>query len=642
MPRQQKISMFSALRPTGVDPTAGARSQAISGLFEQAGDIAFQEGAKRREKEGRIAGALSVKRDEEGKVIAPEEKDDFSIFGQSFNKSAIVAHRAQIGIDNKAELDRLEEQHSLDPEGFKNAVAASRAGMLKGMPDEIAGIVSLDFDKSVSSRLSQINKNFFNDKQAKDRAVSLERVESITDEISNAARAGNQERVDELLLLGQGELAGMVEAGTINPSKAGQLIEGIRESITKQSSLSQIDDIVFDEGFTHEQKIEKGYTLLKSMRGKELADLNADQKDAVLREVEGKIRSVEREYSALLREQKKQVDYSDIQKKLTDTHPEIVVDKKKGDDYWQDVVEPRIVGASHKVKSAAQAEFIATLKFVPKGIKEDISNSLLSGDPQLVKDAADTLGRLEKIPGMADQVVKPWQRAFAELVVNLSKNLDGTEAVERAFAITDPRNKQQIETRTQEIKDNDWSDDYREWVTDEFDTMDNVNTSKVTEEFKHLFEAYYKSNGDEDAARDYATRTIDRNWKQSDFGFMKHPPELYYDSPPSVMREQLARDIRDRRFFEGFEKIDFNKENLFLMSDKRTSTEAARGAPTYRITILDNNGEFHVLDRRYQPDDSEFKGKQLDISLEKARAMFEGRVAPKTEEEVLFKFKGFN
>ena len=57
MARQQQIGLFTQFTPTGGDPTAGANLRQLAGLTEQAGDIAFQVGAKKRAKEGELAGS---------------------------------------------------------------------------------------------------------------------------------------------------------------------------------------------------------------------------------------------------------------------------------------------------------------------------------------------------------------------------------------------------------------------------------------------------------------------------------------------------------------------------------------------------------------------------------------------------------
>ena len=634
MARQERIGFYGKFRPTGVDTSGAEKLKALAGLSSQVSGMAFQEGTKQREKQGKIEGAQSAQRDEEGKLIPMEQESEHGIFGRSFNQAAIVAHRAQVGIDTKAELDRIQEENKLDPAAFENAAQGSRKGMLKGMNPELAAIVSLDYDQSVSSRLSKLNSDFAAREHRNNQAVSQQRIESFTDDILNATRSGDDVESARLLIESNSELNAMVESGIIDPVAAEKTKENIRERILNQKALSDIDEVVFNEDLPLKTKIEKGYALLKDLRKEELEDLNPEQKDTLLREVGNKIRGLESEYKSMLSSEKKEIDYSNIEKKRSGGHPEIVLDQKVVDSYYSEVVALELQGSTDEERTAEQAKFVATTKYVPKALKQEISNSLLSGDVDLIVNASDTLTRLEKTPGLAESIVKPGQRAFAQLVSDLSKNMTGDEAVERARTITDPRNKPEVERREQEIKDNEWRDDYQDWATDEFPTIDGVSSATVTKEFSDLFESYYKTNPDESTAREYANDTIARNWKESEFGFMKYPPELYYDTPSSVMREQLARDIKDRRTYEGDEKIDFNNEDLFLMTDKRTSNEAAKGRPTYRVMIRDTNGQLHILDKRFQPDDSQFKDKQLDANIKRARAMFEGREEPKTEEEI--------
>ena len=119
---QKKVGFYGQFRPTGVDQSAGTRARALAGLAGQAQGIIFNEAAKIKTKEGQTAGANSVKRDDEGNIIAPEKKNSFTIFGENFNQAASLAHRAQIGIDTKEQLDRIQEENKLDPQAFSSQV----------------------------------------------------------------------------------------------------------------------------------------------------------------------------------------------------------------------------------------------------------------------------------------------------------------------------------------------------------------------------------------------------------------------------------------------------------------------------------------------------------------------------------------
>ena len=83
---QKRIDYYGRFTPTGVDTSQAKRLQALSGLAEQVGDIAFEVGAKIQTKRGQeaglAAGAEAIKTGE-----APEAKEGFlsqiSVFDQA-------------------------------------------------------------------------------------------------------------------------------------------------------------------------------------------------------------------------------------------------------------------------------------------------------------------------------------------------------------------------------------------------------------------------------------------------------------------------------------------------------------------------------------------------------------------------------
>lgn len=660
--RQQQIGLFSTLKPTGIDPTAGQSLRALAGLSEQVGEIAFGVGKQQAAKKGRLAGA-EVVRDEEGKVITPELKSDFTIFGEAFNKSAILAHRAQIQIDSKERLDELQEEHKLDPEAFRKTSEAFKSGTLKGMPEELANIIGLDIDSSVASRFSQLNKEFFKREDANQKAVIAKGIETATDDILNATRTGDMERQGKLLIEQVAALDAAVEADMMNPTVAENIKENVRERISQQNTLRQVDEIIFNEDLPLQERVEKGIDFLGSLRDQELEDLSPEQKDSLVNVVGAKVNGLQTQLAEQLSQktidQTRQISNLKVNAKLAFGKPEdlmeetellfnnglisgnertsiitdilkgqkdrvnisrddslvgrklsgenaIVLDQKVVDDYYDRNVQDQIENLPPGIKIAEQALFIDRLKMVPKRIKQELSNNILSGDPELIQQAGDLVNRLDEVPGLVDLAVNANQRAFINAVTDLSVSMEPEQAVQLAKELTDPRDKARIEAREDEIKTEKMREDYPDVVEDAFEgffggdlLVDNVNKESVNREYEQLFESFFKAGMNKDRAQEKTIDLLKTNWKDSQFGFMKHPPETFYSVGGEVdyIKQQLAKDVTTD--FAGFE---FNKENLFLLSDEQTSRKASQGQPDYRVMVVDNNGEIQVLQGRWKPD----------------------------------------
>lgn len=302
MAKREQISLFGQFTPTGVDPTAGANLRALAGLSEQVGEIAFKKGAQIRQKEGALAGAQSVQRDEEGKIISPELASDNTIFGQSFNQAAILAHKAQVGIDTRESLDRLQDEHKLDPEAFRNAAKSLRGGTLKGMPEELAVIVGKDLDSSISNRHSKLLDDSFRREAAQQRATALDSMESLQDELLNSVRAGDSERQADLTIEANSELDAWVETGKISPEESRKIKEDTAERIQEQEALRDVEAIVFNEELSLDEQFEKGTEFVKRLREESLPDLSPEQKDSLIRVVEAKVNDVARKRATQVRE----------------------------------------------------------------------------------------------------------------------------------------------------------------------------------------------------------------------------------------------------------------------------------------------------------------------------------------------------
>jgi len=306
----------------------------------------------------------------------------------------------------------------------------------------------------------------------------------------------------------------------------------------------------------------------------------------------------------------------------------IVMNKQDIDSFYKRKLKDDIDSLSPLAATVAKANLIGQTRTVPTEVKNEIVNNILSGDPELIGQSADLIDRIDQIPGMSELAVNANQRAFVDNVVTLSANLEPEQAVQIARELTDPRDKARVEERTQRIKDERMQEDYAGDVESEFDVFfggelqDNVNLQQVTSEYKDLFESFFKAGIDKEAAEAKAIDILKTNWKDSQFGFMKNPPESYYNvaGQTEYIKDQLLSDLK-----AGTIGTEFSKDNIFLLSDEITDRQASQGNPSYRMMVQGEDGllSFPVLTdengnptNRWVPDRQAEAEKQKKASLE--------------------------
>ncbi len=286
---QTKIGFTGKLRPAGVDQTAGQNLRMLAGLSDQVGELAFNQVAKTRQKEGALAGAQSVKRDEQGKVLSPELESDNTIFGQSFNQSAILAHKAQVSMDSRESLDRLQEEHKLDPEAFKVAAMGMRKGTLTGMPEELAVLVGQDIDSSISNRHAKLLDSQFKRESEQQRATALASIETQQNEILNSAREGDTEQHARLMINANAELDAWVESGKISPNEAENLKTNTIHRSIVASEVGEIDRLLTEDPTS--ETIKNASEYIDKLKGKFDKEFPIEKKDALIAKAESTVNS---------------------------------------------------------------------------------------------------------------------------------------------------------------------------------------------------------------------------------------------------------------------------------------------------------------------------------------------------------------
>ena len=278
---QKRIEYYGKFTPTGVDTSQAKRLQALSGLAEQVGDIAFDIGAKIQTERGQEAGVASgMEAAQEGQ--APETKEGFlsaiSIYDQAYNKAALNAYSSGIRVDGKKKLFELEEQYADDPDpvAFQSDFNGYMKGVTEGLPEDIAADLRLRLTEDamrVQGRLADAQRA-----RQFDLAVTNinEELDVLADEQARAAREGNETRVQELQV--QMENIGTENIEILDPEEYSKRIADQEDRLIIQSNLGQLDRAILDnEDLSLQERIENGKQMLATVTANPIEGLSPEQ-----------------------------------------------------------------------------------------------------------------------------------------------------------------------------------------------------------------------------------------------------------------------------------------------------------------------------------------------------------------------------
>lgn len=516
---QKKVDFFGQFRPTGVDPTVGAKAAALAGLSQQVTDIVFEEGKKQRIKQGREEGLKSVKRDEGGNIIAPEERGSFTFRDQAYNEAMMLAHRAEVRRDTKETLNNLQNQFELDPEAFQLNAEKYREGVLDGMPNELRFVVDNDISDSITQRRTELDDKLFQFGKEKATAAIVDMAEDLSDEIQNLARKGdiegaNKARAERMALMQRG-----VNQRLIDPTAAKRDAEEMLEKITLHSQVGVLEGIFADDSLGIEEKIHKGTMIVDAKQNEVYKDLDPAQRDSLNKALEaelagmirkqaeftaqeqkqlaqeintlkldtkfGKISASEAiskaqdmlrlqqisegealsiESAAMSREAdeaKRNLSYSRVMKRWVNRRDDIDLTPNEVNDFYINALSPDLEQMEPMMRIATIAEFSKAVGQIPSAVKSQITNNLRTEDVELIKESSALIDELDNMRGM-ESPVSAHDRAFASMVTELSKTMEPEEAIAKATKLTDPTNKALMELRQKRIKEEKYEKEYNE------------------------------------------------------------------------------------------------------------------------------------------------------------------------------------
>ena len=222
---QKRIDYYGQFTPTGVDTSQAKRLQALSGLAEQVGDIAFEVGAKIQTKRGAEAGLAAGAKAIETKE-APEAKEGFlsqiSVFDQAYNDAMRESYVAGVNNDARENIARIAAENYRDIEGFEKSVTKYRQGLINSVGEDFSDSVSVSMDSLISSARIGVQNEVatFNLERAKD-----ELTQGAADSLDNAIKLemlGDQAGSDALLQSAYTSIDGLVKGRFLTETEGQQ------------------------------------------------------------------------------------------------------------------------------------------------------------------------------------------------------------------------------------------------------------------------------------------------------------------------------------------------------------------------------------------------------------------------------------
>ena len=689
---QKRIDYYGRFTPTGVDTSQAKRLQALSGLAEQVGDIAFDIGAKIQTERGQEAGVASgMEAAQEGQ--APETKEGFlsaiSIYDQAYNKAAVNAYSSGIRVDGKKKLFELEEKYATDPDpvAFQSDFNGYMKGVTQGLPEDMAADLRLRLTEDamrVQGRLADSQRR----RQFDLATANLnEELTTLADEQATAARAGDDTRVQELQV--QMENIGIENAELLDPADLAKFETEQKDRLIIQSNLGQLDRAILDNpDLPLEERIQKGKEILRTITSNPIEGLTPEQQSKLesqmstrLNALESRLVEQDTEFGIELSDYKVQVASGNLEpvdvdqqandwyrsgrisepemtslkksartavakkaettavnvkitKQFTDQRdPYYVPDQSDINKYYDDVYVPAQEGATPEQRMLTDAIFIQKTRMIPSTVKNQANSYLLSGDPALIMQAAQLIDRVDETPGMFDQITNVQTKAFASNMVRLMEVMDPKEALRISQQLTDPADQNRVTARRDQIKTEKFNDKYVDWTRKIVGETNPTSFQNAVNQYQTIFESYYLAGSDEQAARAQAEKMIQSNYTQSTFGDMMYAPEQYYAVNGSV---EYARDELDSLVREEMPNMQFDKDNIYLLTDDYTARTATEGAPQYRVLILDDDGVFQQRSGYFFPDKDAHEAKlrieTAELTAEIRQAEEEGSVAHRRQQ----------
>ncbi len=605
-----------------------------------------------------------------GQTKAPEKRKatvgDILLTGgartAAFNKTVRDGYLASLENDLRLDLSKIEQENPDNINIFNEKIEGLRSGTLKSVDPSARQAVQAFLDKQITNSRIRIQGKTIERQRQEANASRRTAIESAGNEAAKFAREGDKVGAADALQDLFASVDGMVETGDLTTDEGAEFKREAEKEATEQGFRFQLDDLAETEGFDAafedleaiRNQVPKGWTPDEwdtfvasaqadlngkaARQAKAKAELSLEtsrdisnlkiqartgtgEPSDIIKKTEdffnaGQITEAERTsiITEVINAQKETAKVAVSKQKVANRlsgNAEVVVDQNDVDLAWEQDIAPTVDQLPPEQKNAAIAQFVDDTKRIPTQVKQQVTSNLNSLDPDLVVESASLIDRLDNVRGIPEDNFSSNERAFAEIVVGLQKNLDPKEALNLARKNTDPNDRSRVDMRTKIIKDEEFADGYRDEVNDAFDPffgatrVDPINEGKLVNEYKVLFEEHFKAGMSKEAADRKAKEILKRNWGETAVTgkarAIKYPPEDYYTVAGNTeyMGKQLLADVRKEFIFDR--KI--TPDMLRVVADQETARTATQGKPSYMIIVdLGEDGLSPLMGFRWRPD----------------------------------------
>lgn len=240
---QKRIDYYGKFTPTGVDTSQAKRLQALSGLAEQVGDIAFEVGGriqKRKAIEDASAEALAAA--EEGR--SPEIKEGLlsaiSIYDQSFNQTVENAYINEVTSDIRSAVDRMNIESDGDFEQFSQNANKYFQGLSQNVDERFQPMLRSVYDEAFERngvRVAELGR-----KRARTVAVdtTTNNIDNKLLQISTESQEGDVSHAEQLGIEAVASARALEDAGDVKAGYTDSITKSVEQSLATGAIMREV------------------------------------------------------------------------------------------------------------------------------------------------------------------------------------------------------------------------------------------------------------------------------------------------------------------------------------------------------------------------------------------------------------------
>ena len=244
---QKPIGYYGTFTPTGVDPTVAQRMEQLAGVAGQVADMAVGFGKAQASADAPEQALADVaKAREEGTEL--KKKSPFAWGAEVYNNTLTDAYVGAKELDFSKAVTKIAAENPYDVINFENQIKEYRQSTVSNLQPEFAAEVERKMNVITANASSKIYANQVNRSLEEANALSLDNIETTTNQMLRAASDGDQETAqslfsDTISMLDKRVKNNQALEGSINSDK--QLLES---SLKGQYARRILDQTIKNEG----------------------------------------------------------------------------------------------------------------------------------------------------------------------------------------------------------------------------------------------------------------------------------------------------------------------------------------------------------------------------------------------------------